>query len=163
MTKTARSIDVPYDRAARLSVVHRGELDPAAACRALETPNWLGTPVDNQGSGRQRFLTDLALPLTQGSRTLVFRKAAYVDVGSVIAGASGCEVEIDWSSASLAPLFPVFAGLLNVSSSGLALNGVYAPPLGGVGLLIDAALLRFVAHRTAHWFLKQLAAELTSL
>ena len=92
----------------------------------------------------------------------MFRKAAYVGVGQLTGGTSGCEVEIDWRSASLAPLFPVFAGQLNVRASGLALSGVYAPPLGGVGLVIDAAFLHFVARRTARWFLDQMAAELSS-
>jgi hypothetical protein len=41
----------------------------------------------------------------------------------------------------------------------LRLDGVYAPPGGGIGLLVDRALLHFVAQRTAIWFLERVAAE----
>lgn len=162
MTELDRLIDVSSERVARLSVTLPVELDPPAACQGLEAPAWLGTFVENPRSDRRRYVTDLALPITQGSRTLLFRKAAYVDLGRVRAGTGGCEVEIEWASASLAPLFPVFAGVLRVNRSGLSLTGVYAPPLGGIGLLIDAALLHFFARRTARWFLETLAGELSS-
>ena len=161
MPQPDRVTEVTSDRVARPSAAHSVELDPAAACRRLEAPDWLGTGVESSRFDRHRYLTDLAFPVSQGSRTLLFRKATYVDLGPARTLPGGCEVEIEWSSSSLAPLFPVFAGLLRINPSGLSLTGLYTPPLGGVGLLIDGALLHFVARRTARWFLEMLAGELS--
>jgi hypothetical protein len=154
------SIDVPLDRVARLSARHPIELDLAAARQRLEAPDWLGTLVESPRSDRRRYLTDLAFPISRGTRTLLFRKAAYVDLGAVRAATDGYDLAIEWSSATLAPLFPVFAGVLAITRQELSLTGVYTPPLGAVGLVIDSALLHFVARRTANWFLERLAGEL---
>jgi hypothetical protein len=156
------SMDVSPDRVARLSATHPIELDPAIARRRLEAPDWLGTLVESPRSDRRRYLTDLAFPISAGTRTLLFRKAAYVDLGPVRTTMHGYAMEIEWSSASLAPLFPVFAGLVTINRLGLSLSGVYMPPLGGIGLLIDSTLLHFVARRTASWFLGRLAGELSA-
>jgi hypothetical protein len=151
--------DASSDRVARLTISHPVELDPGEACRRLPELTSFGPPQER--GGWQRHLTDLSFPMSHSGRTLVFRKAAYVDLGPVTADPNGCEVDMNWSSASFAPLFPIFAGRLTINRSGLTVTGVYAPPLGGVGLLIDATLLHFVARRTARWFLEELAAALT--
>jgi hypothetical protein len=47
-----------------------------------------------------------------------------------------------------------------VGPKGLRLVGKYAPPGGGVGLLVDRAILHHFARRTAGWLLDRLVAEL---
>lgn len=146
----------------RLAVDLPGRIDLAAARRALEDAGWLGTaaePPPDRPTVR-RYLTDLVLQLSAGSRPLEFRKAALVDLGPVVDRGRSLEVEIGWRSATMAPLFPVFAGLLLVTPAGLVLEGAYAPPFGEAGMLVDKAALHFVARRTARWFLGRVGAEL---
>ena len=69
--------------------------------------------------------------------------------------AEGCEIEIGWQSSSLAPLFPVFAGLLKLTSTSLSLEGFYAPPGGDLGAVLDKAFLSIAARGTARWFLER--------
>src|SRR6266545_113921 len=124
-------------------------------CAALGDPTWLGQVVDGPADrpDLRRVRTDLAFALRRDGRVINFRRAALVDIGNLRRADQGCAGEIAWQSASLAPLFPVFAGRLFVRPSGLHLEGVYTPPGGGVGLLIDRVLLHHVAQRTANWFL----------
>jgi hypothetical protein len=154
---TARAMGVT-----RLAVDLPGRIDLAAARRALAEPDWLGTPTDPPADAPhlRRYLTDLVLQLSAGSRPLEFRKAALVDLGPVVDRGRTLEVEIGWRSATMAPLFPVFAGLLLVTPAGLVLEGAYAPPFGEAGMLIDKAALHVVARRTARWFLGRVGAEL---
>jgi hypothetical protein len=119
---------------------------------------WLGTPVNGAHSGSHRFLTDLSLPIREHSPSLVFKKAAYVDLGEVRKTADGCEIEIGWQSSSLAPLFPVFAGRLTLTPTELRLEGYYAPPGGDFGAVLDKAFLSIAARGTARWFLERAAA-----
>jgi len=146
----------------RLAVDLPGRIDLAAARRVLAEPHWLGTSADPPAEAPhlRRYLTDLVLQLSAGGRSLEFRKAALVDLGPVVDHGRSLEVEIGWRSATMAPLFPVFAGLLLVTPAGLVLEGAYAPPLGEAGLLIDKAALHGVARRTAGWFLTRVGAEL---
>ncbi len=139
----------------------RVPIDPVEVSRVLKSPDWLGVELDGvPESGHRRYLTDLAFPLFGKPRTLVFRKAALVDLGPLRPLADGSAVlEIAWRSATLAPLFPVFSGRLLIRTDGLFLDGAYAPPFGDVGRLIDHAALHHVAVRTARWFLGRVAAE----
>ena len=139
--------------------------DPASLCRALAHPEWLGQLIagPDERPDLRRVHTDLAFMVGADRRILTFRKAALVDIGLVPLGAHECAGEIAWRAASFAPLFPVFAGRLVVRADTLHLDGVYAPPGGGVGLLVDRAILHYFAQRTAGWFLDRLAAELERL
>lgn len=134
---------------------------PDAVCLALADPAWLGRGVASPPDrpGHRRIETDLAFALPAEARTLTFHKAAYVDVGPVRRHGRTCTAEIGWRASTLAPLFPVFAGRVEVRDGSVRLDGVYAPPGGGVGLLVDRAILHFVAQRTALWFLERLAAQ----
>ncbi|MFI5258700.1 MAG: hypothetical protein ACHQ01_03700 [Candidatus Limnocylindrales bacterium] len=118
---------------------------------------WLGTPVAATRPGSRRFLTDLTLPLREHSPSLVFKKAAYVDLGDALQTPAGYELEIGWQSSSLAPLFPVFAGHLSLTPTGLRLEGFYAPPGGEIGAVLDKAFLGIAARGTARWFLERTA------
>jgi hypothetical protein len=116
---------------------------------------WLGTPVAAGRPGFKRFLTDLSLPIRGHAPSLVFKKAAFVDLGEVRPSADGVEMEIGWQSSSLAPLFPVFSGRLVLTPSELRLEGYYAPPGGEFGAALDKAFLGIAARGTARWFVER--------
>jgi hypothetical protein len=122
-----------------------------------QASDWLGTPVEPVRPGSRRFLTDLSLPIRDHAPNLTFKKAAYVDLGQVRAGSESCDIEIEWRSASLAPLFPVFAGHLTLTPTELRLEGYYAPPAGEFGAVLDRAFLNIAARGTARWFLERAA------
>jgi len=151
------------DDVATLRVHRAGAVDLQRICPRLSNPGWLGQAVDVAGlaPGTTRYLTDLVLPLPPDGRLLSLHKAALVDVGSVVSRPDGgCDVEIAWRSASLAPLFPVFAGHLLARASGLTIEGHYAPPGGIVGRTADRMLLHTAARGTARWLLGHLASVL---
>ncbi len=127
----------------------------AAALLGQKAASWLGTPVPAAGPGRSRFLTDLSLPIRNHAPSLVFKKAAFVDLGGIREIDGGCELEISWQSSSLAPLFPVFSGLLTLTTTELRLEGYYAPPGGELGAVLDKAFLGIAARGTARWFLER--------
>lgn len=134
-------------------------IDIALASEALTDLAWLGPRVDGPAdrSDLRRFGVDLELPILDGSAAGPIRKAALLDFGIPRAVVGGVLVDVGWRSASLAPLFPVFAGQLRVTATSLALVGAYVPPFGRLGLLMDAGVLHLAARRTAQAFLARLA------
>lgn len=163
MKDSVAPAEVETEGAAPLRAYRHVALDAVAFCTALAEPAWLGHPVEGP-AGRpdlRRYETDLAFSLRADGRTLTFRRAALVDVGPLSLTDDGCAAEIAWRAAALAPLFPVFVGRLLVRVSSLELDGLYDPPGGHVGLLIDRAFLHYFAARTADWFLDQLVARAT--
>jgi hypothetical protein len=146
----------PLRLSARLPRTLSGSCPPAA----LTDPDWMGTEVEPARQGTRRFLTDLSLPIHDHSPQVLFKKAAFVDVGMARATPSGCEVEVSWRSASLAPLFPVFAGRLVLAGSEVTLEGLYAPPGGQIGAALDHAFLNIAARGTARWFLEEVQTAL---
>ena len=153
--------DGEHGPVARLVVTRILAADPSGLCRAMEDPRWLGQPVDaaDVEPGLRRVETDLAFAMTDDPKKLTFRKAAFVDVG-VVRDVGGCIGRVEWRASSFAPLFPVFSGTVTAHDGGLHLEGVYAPPGGGVGLLVDRTFLHHFARRTAIWFLDRLIEEL---
>jgi hypothetical protein len=141
----------PLKLSARLPRELTGSCPPGA----FTDPSWMGTAVESSRPGTRRFLTDLSLPIRDRSPQVLFRKAAFVDVGVVKVTPAGCEVEISWQSSSLAPLFPVFAGRLVLAGNEVTLEGFYAPPGGQIGAALDHAFLSIAARGTARWFLDQ--------
>ncbi len=144
-----------------LHAEHDGPIDLEAARAALADPSWLGEVVDGPPGRREvrRVATDLDLPVRDGSATGPVRKSAFIDLGMPEGADDRISATVGWQSATLAPLFPVFSGELVVTPSRIVLDGRYAPPFGRVGLVIDAALLNFVARRTAQAFVARLAAR----
>lgn len=143
-------------------------VQPATIDLALAVPRitdqaaaWLGIPVPSARPGYHRFLTDLSLPIRDHAPSLVFKKAAYVDLGGAHQTPEAFEIEIGWQSSSLAPLFPVFSGHLIVTRTELCLEGFYAPPGGEIGAALDKAFLGIAARGTARWFLER-ATEVAS-
>jgi hypothetical protein len=148
---------------ARLTVTRILRADPGGLRRALEDPSWLGRPMDGPANtpGLRRVETDLAFAMTGDSEKLTFRKAAYVDLGvASVASDGSCIGRVEWRASSFAPLFPVFSGTVTAHDGGLHLEGVYEPPDGGVGLVVDRTFLHHFARRTAIWFLDRLIEEL---
>jgi hypothetical protein len=140
-----------------LRLVQRADIDLAVAVPLLtdHAAGWLGTPVVAARPGISRFLTDLTLPIRDHAPSLVFKKAAFVDLGEVRRTPNSCEIEIGWQSSSLAPLFPVFSGHLILTRTELRLEGFYAPPGGEIGAALDKAFLGIAARGTARWFLER--------
>jgi hypothetical protein len=137
------------------------QVDLRCALDALDDPSWLGQSIDRREGDPQdrRVVTDLELPIIDGSGRRPIRKSAVIDLGPAKNVDGDLFVNIAWRSAGLAPLFPVFAGHLQISATRLTLDGRYAPPFGRLGLLMDEALLHLVARRTAQAFLGRLAAR----
>ena len=131
---------------------------------ALTDLSWLGRPTDAPPDrpDLRRIATDLELPIRDGSATGPIRKATFIDIGQARIVGDHVFVEIAWQSAMFAPLFPVFAGTLRISGDDIVLDGRYAPPLGTLGLLLDRAILHFVARRTAGALLARLAKQFES-
>jgi hypothetical protein len=146
----------------RLRLACTTVVDLEAARRLLDAPDWLGSAVGPEQPGMRRFVTDLELPLRAGQPQTVFRKAAFVDLGEPQAIDGGLRAAIGWRSSTLAPLFPVFAGRLDVRPSGLVLDGCYAPPGGEAGRILDRAFLGVAARGTARWFLDRVCAEMAA-
>ena len=109
-------------------------------------------------SGFRRYAVDLRLRVgSEAAGLTTFRKAAFVDVGPVVAAAGGGRVaEISWRAATAAPLFPVFSGELHIGPDRLTVIGLYAPPGGAAGLIADRALLHVAANGTARWLLREI-------
>ena len=135
-----------------------------AAVIGIAEPSWLGELVDPApvSPGVRRVLTDLELPVRDGSAPGPIRKAALIDLGEPRRLGQAVAVSIAWQSATFAPLFPVFSGELLVTSDRIQLSGSYVPPFGDLGLVIDTALLRFIARRTVDALLSRIAAGLTA-
>jgi hypothetical protein len=120
---------------------------------------WLGETVPADGIGDwDRHLVDLELRVNEQMPRITFHKAAYVDVGPARAQPGRpIEVGISWRAAGLAPLFPVFSGTLRWADGELAVDGYYAPPGGGLGILADRLLLNVAARGTARLLLERIA------
>jgi hypothetical protein len=139
-------------------VVRRRALsDPARLAWAIRAARaWLGPEVEPAPEGMRRHEADLRLRVSDQPSLVTFRKAAFVDVGPVKPLDDGWEVEIGWRASTMAPLFPVFSGLIIARNDELTLSGWYAPPGGAMGRAADRALLHIAAEGTARWLLAEL-------
>jgi hypothetical protein len=144
-----------------LHTSRRARFDLDRARESLEAPEqaWLGVPaIDAPGGAAVRaFQADLRLPVQVDGHEVAFQKAAIVELGPIDRVDGMLVVGISWRSATMAPLFPVLAGRLTITTERVTLDGWYAPPGGRVGLALDRVLLGVAARRTARWFLAQLA------
>lgn len=150
-------------KVSHLDATRRLDAAPDVVCATLANPERLGRllepPAERPGATRVEM--DLAFALEADRRVLTFRKAALVDIGPAVVADGRCRVEVAWQAASFAPLFPVFVGSLVADGRQLRLEGDYAPPGGGIGLLIDQTFLQYFARRTAKWFLDRVAEEVS--
>ncbi len=143
-----------------LVVVQDVEVAPDRIRAALESTDagWLGAELEGTDApfGMHRYLSDLGLQIGDRSGGL-FRKAAFIDLGPWHRVGRGHELEVSWQAATLAPLFPVFAGRLAIAEGELRLEGWYAPPGGLLGRVADRVLLGLAARGTGRWLLASLA------
>ena len=141
----------------RIVVRRRALSEPARLAWAIRAArSWLGPEVESVTAGVHRHEADLRLRSGDLPSVVTFRKAAYVDIGPVQPLNDGWQAEVGWRASSLAPLFPVFAGMITVHDGELTLGGSYAPPGGVVGRAADRALLHIAAEGTARWLLARL-------
>ena len=145
-----------------LRVSRGARIEMTRAIDALTDLDWLGPRVNGPAEREdlRRIRTVLELPIFDGSAPGPIRKTALVDIGIPAALVGPVVVQIGWQSDWLSPLFPVFAGQLRITATILVLDGLYAPPFGRLGLLIDRQILHVVARRTAEAFLARLAAHI---
>lgn len=161
MNEKAGSVD-EIQATVPLRVSRGARIEMSRAIDALTDLDWLGPRVDGPAEREdlRRISTVLELPIFDGSAPGPIRKTALVDIGIPAALAGPLVVQVGWQSDSLSPLFPVFAGQLLITTTILLLDGLYAPPFGRLGLLIDRHVLHVVARRTAQAFLARLAAHI---
>jgi hypothetical protein len=143
-----------------LSAAEQVTFGPDALAEALSPASvsaWLG-PLDSaDGASWRRHAADLRLRVSDRGSAL-FRKAAYVEFGTLVHEGDELSVPISWRAAGLAPLFPIFAGRLSLRAGQLEIKGWYAPPGGVIGRAADRLLLRLAAERTGRWLLGELIA-----
>ena len=137
-----------------LSIPARLDLGQVPGALGRQDADWLGQRIPDETSDIRRFSCDLELTVGPERRAM-FRKSAIVGVGAPLRGDDAWLVPIEWRAATLAPLFPVFAGHMRLSSDRIELNGHYAPPGGTIGFALDRALLRIAARGTARWFMQK--------
>ena len=161
----ASSVDAPAGTT-RLTVSVPAQVHRRRALALLGEPGrsaWLGEVVEAgvAESDRDRHLVDLELRVSEQMPRIAFRKAAYVDVGPIHARQyEPIRIGISWRAAGLAPLFPVFSGTLTWTDGELRLDGYYAPPGGGIGIVADRLLLNVAARGTARVLLERIAAAM---
>jgi hypothetical protein len=150
----------------RLHVTLAARVTPERAEQVLgeRRAAWLGERVDDSEApeGVNRYLLDLELRVSDAAPRVAFRKAAYVDLGPLQHEEDAVFVEISWRAAGLTPLFPVFAGRLTWTGGQLLLDGHYAPPGGGVGVVADRLLLNVAARGTGRRLLERISEVMTA-
>ena len=111
-----------------LAVTVRAAVSRGRALALLGKPGrnaWLGEVVEaGVADGHaDRHLVDLELRFGDQASRIAFRKAAYVDVGSVRDDRTdSLRLGISWRAARLTPLFPVFSGTLSWFAGDLLLR-----------------------------------------
>ncbi len=143
----------------RLMTTTDVELGRVAAALGSEDAPWLGERAPSERPNVRRFYCDLELH-AGGVERAIFRKSAIVGFGEPERDDAGWRVPIEWRAATLAPLFPVFAGHLRIRADRSELDGSYAPPGGRVGHAVDSAVLGIAARATGRWFIEKLITVL---
>ena len=161
--RTPNSADAPPGTT-RLTVRVPATVTRVRARSLLDAPGrnaWLGELIELRADGGDRHLVDLELRVSEQTPRIAFHKAAYVDVGAVRDDQIGpIRIGISWRAAGLAPLLPVFSGTLAWDAGELRLDGYYAPPGGGIGIVADRLLLNVAARGTARLLLERIASAM---
>lgn len=142
-----------------VAVPARADLGRVPAILGSPDADWLGQRVSDDASRIRRFSCDLELRVGP-DRHATFRKSAIVGLGAPRRDDDAWIVPIEWSAATLAPLFPVFVGDLRLSVDRIEVDGRYAPPGGSIGSVLDRALLHVAARGTGRWFLQKVLSAL---
>jgi len=161
VTKPAGAVSDQMAGVVSLRLAVPARLDPGRVPAVFGRPDadWLGQPVSGRASELRRFSCDLELRVGPDRRA-TFAKSAIVGFGALARDGDTWVVPIEWHAATLAPLFPVFVGRLRLRADQIELDGLYAPPGGTIGYLLDRALLHFAARATGRWFLQKVISAL---
>lgn len=95
------------------------------------------------------------------------RKRVTVELGEPARHGDWTDVPISWKATFPEHLFPVLNGRLELVpvdqvETRLTVSGMYEPPLGRLGNLIDEALMHSVAEATVRELTEEIAAQLGS-
>lgn len=142
--RVERALDLPFPRLERVLLAGPGAWVPS---------------VEEDRDGR--LVTEVGV----GSGWTWIGRRVSLHVGELAAAPERCTVPISWSAESHPELFPVLAGVLELTPVApartlVALEATYGPPAGPVGELADRALLHRVAEATVHGFLERAARVL---
>jgi hypothetical protein len=143
----------------RLFVEIRATLECERTPAVIRESDWLGAEVSANQRGMRQFACDLMLNAGTGA-PVSFRKSMIIAAGDPVEVGSGWEIPVEWRSATMAPLFPVFVGKITVCADRINVEGWYAPPFGAVGSVLDRSVMRVAARATAKFILRTFAAAL---
>ena len=143
----------------RLRITTRTEVDLARVPDLLLDTGWLGTEISVDDGGVRRIASDLVLGVG-ANRPISFRKSMVIGLGRPVGGDEGYSVAVEWQSAKLVPLFPIFVGTVKIGPELVAIEGHYAPPFGVIGTVLDRALLGIAARATARFVLRKVTDAL---
>ncbi len=143
----------------RLFVEIRATLECERTPALLAESDWLGAEMAANQRGVRQFACDLVLNAGAGA-PVSFRKSMVIAAGDPVEVGSGWEIPVEWRSATMAPLFPVFVGRITVCVDRINVEGWYAPPFGAVGTVLDRSVMRIAARATAKYILRTFASAL---
>lgn len=123
--------------------------------------HWLA-PLARRAEAEGETLRLRLGPAWAGGR---IRREVEVRLGPMRPRGDACVIALSWSAVGATALFPVLEGDLELASIGpgetrLTLSASYVPPLGGIGQVLDRALLHRLTQSTIRSFLGQLAEAL---
>lgn len=95
------------------------------------------------------------------------RKTVTVDLGAPVTTGEWVNVPLTWHATFPEKLFPVLVGKLELSPvekdvTRLTVSGMYEPPLGKVGALIDDAVMHNVAQATVKELTEAISKQLAA-
>lgn len=95
------------------------------------------------------------------------RKRVTVDLGEPVSEGDWTNVPITWKATFPERLFPVLVGKIELapveqSTTRLTISGMYEPPLGRLGVLLDEAVMHNVAEATIKEITESIAKLLDS-
>ncbi len=148
-----------HQNSVRLFVELRAAVDYDRIPALLKTPDWLGAEMAANEGGMRQFACDLALN-AGAAAPVFFRKSMVLAAGDPIKVGQGWQIPVEWRSATMAPLFPVFVGRITVWFDRINVEGWYAPPFGAFGTILDRSVMRIAARATARYVLRTFASAL---
>ena len=95
------------------------------------------------------------------------RKRVVVDLGQPVAEGEWLNIPISWRATFPEKLFPVMTGKIELAPvekgiTRLTVSGMYEPPLGRLGALIDEAVMHSVAEATVREVTESIASRLAA-
>ena len=95
------------------------------------------------------------------------RKAVTIDLGTPEKQGEWINVPVEWRATFPERLFPVLVGKVELSPAGnkqtrLTVSGMYEPPLGKLGALVDEAIMHGVAQATVKELTEAIATQLSA-